>query len=278
MNLGWIESLLYGFICGLAEFLPISAQAHQSIMMKLFGITSNIALVNFFVHCGVLLGLYYATKEHLQVLYREMRLAAIPKRRRRRQPDRKSVMEIKLIKTAFWGLLAGFLFFPVARLLQNKVHIIGLLLIVNGIIIMIPQFLFGGNKDARRMSIMDGLLLGLSNATFVLPGISRIAVSTTFCLARGVDRRNALNWAYCLSIPALVFLIGFDIYDVFSLGAGVVGITDVVKCLIAALSAFLGAFSSITFIRFISVNSGFYAFGYYSWGAALFSFILFLTI
>lgn len=278
MNLDWLESFLYGFISGLAELLPISAQAHQTIMMRLFGVTDNIALVKLLTHCGVLAGLYYATKDHLQVLYREMRLLTIPKRRRRRQPEQKSVMEIKLLKTAFWGLLFGFLFYPVARLLQNKVHIVGLFLILNGIIILAPQFLFGGNKDARRMTVIDGILLGLANAMCVLPGISRIAMSTTLSLARGVDRRNALHWAYCLSIPTLVFFIGFDVYDVFALGIGIAGFLDVIKCFLAAISGFIGAYSSVSLMRFISVNTGFYAFGYYSWGAALFSFILFLTI
>ena len=278
MNINWLESLLYSFISGLAEFLPISAHAHQALFTKLFGITGNLASMNLCIHCGIMLGLYFATREHLWVLYREMRLAAVPKRRRRREPDSKCVMQVRLIKTAFWLLAFGFLFYPVTRLWQSKMHIVGLLLIVNGIIIIFPQFLFSGNKDARRMSVLDGVLLGLTNAAFVLPGISRIAISTTVSHARGVDRTNALNWALCLSIPALAFLIGFDVYDIISLGIGVNGILDILKCFLSGASAFLGAYVSVMIIRFISVHTGYYAFGYYSWGAALFSFILFLTI
>ena len=278
MNINWLESLLYGFISGLAEFLPISAQAHQTILAKLFGLTGNSAFINLWIHCGMLLGLYVATREHLWVLYREMRLAAVPKRRRRREPDAKSIMQIKLIKTAFWLMAVCFIFYPVTRLWQNKIHIVGLLLIVNGLIIIVPQFLFSGNKDARRMSAADGILLGLANGLFILPGISRIAISTTVSHARGVERTSALNWALCLSIPALAFLIGFDIYSIIFAGTGVNAFVDVIKCLLAAASAYLGSYLSITVMRFISVHSGYYAFGYYSWGAALFAFILFLTI
>ena len=278
MNINWLESLLYGFVSGLAEFLPISAHAHQSIMVRLFGITGNAAFINLLVHCGMLLGLYFATREHFWILYREMRLAAVPKRRRRREPDSKSIMQVKLIKTAFWLLAFGFVFYPITRLWQTKIHIVGLLLVVNGLIIIFPQFLFSGNKDARRMSTIDGALLGIANALFIFPGISRIAISTTVSHARGVDRTNALNWALCLSIPALAFLIGFDIYDIISKGIGIVGFLDVIKCLLAAVSSYLGAYMSITFMRYISVHSGYYVFGYYSWGAALFAFILFLTI
>ncbi len=278
MNINWLESLLYGFVSGLAEFLPISAHAHQAIMSRLLGISGNLAFMNLWIHCGMLLGLYFAAREHFFGLYRELRLAAVPKRRRRREPDSKSIMQIKLMKTAFWLLALGFIFYPVTRMLQSKIHIVGLLLIVNGLIIILPQFLFTGNKDARRMSTLDGILLGLANGMFVLPGISRIAISTTVSHARGVDRTNALNWALCLSVPALAFLIGFDIYDIVSVGAGIGGFLDVVKCLLGAASAYLGGYISITFMRFISVHSGYNAFGYYSWGAALFAFILFLTI
>jgi hypothetical protein len=47
---------------------------------------------------------------------------------------------------------------------------------------------------------------------------------------------------------------------------------------LASLTAFVGSYLGITFIRFLAVKVGFSGFAYYSWGAALFAFILYLTI
>ena len=37
MEIGWLESLLYGLLSGFTEFVPVSAQAHGAILRRLFG-------------------------------------------------------------------------------------------------------------------------------------------------------------------------------------------------------------------------------------------------
>ena len=54
MNFSWLESLIYGLISGLAEFLPISAEGHQHIMLYLFGGELRDPVRDFFVHIGLL--------------------------------------------------------------------------------------------------------------------------------------------------------------------------------------------------------------------------------
>ena len=38
MEVGWLESLVYGFVGGLTEILPVSAQAHKALLLKFMGI------------------------------------------------------------------------------------------------------------------------------------------------------------------------------------------------------------------------------------------------
>jgi len=49
-------------------------------------------------------------------------------------------------------------------------------------------------------------------------------------------------------------------------------------CLLAAGSAFGGAWLAMVIMRFLSVKSSFYGFAYYNWGLALFSFLVYLMI
>lgn len=277
MDMNWFESLLYGIVSGFSEFLPIPMQAHQSIMLRLFG-SENVPILQLFIHIAVLAALIVCSKDQMNGLYREMRLAAVPARRRRRQPDMKSVLDIKLIKTAFYPLLIAFFFFPLTSRWNGRLNIIAALLLLNGIILFIPQFFPAGNKDSRSVSRLDGLLFGIFSGLGILPGVSRIAAGATISALSGADRRNAYHWCLLLSIPAICFLIGFDVQSLIVSGTGIGSFGDVLQCLFSAGAAYFGAYGSIILTRFLTVNSDFSGFAYYSGGAALFAFVLFLTI
>lgn len=277
MEMNWLESLIYGIVSGFTEFLPVSMQAHQSAMLKLMG-SQNIPLLQVMIRIAVFAALIVNTKQQLDVLYREMRLSAVPKRRRRRPVDMKSVLDIKLIKTAFYPLLIGFFFYPLTSQWHGRLNIIAAFLVLNGIILFIPQFFPMGNKDSRSVSALDGILFGLSSAVAVLPGVSRIAAGTTICALIGADRRQSFQWSLLLAIPAFCFLFGFDIQAILVSGTGIQTFFDFLQCCFAAAAAYGGACASIKVMQFVAVNSGFSGFAYYSWGAALFIFVLFLTI
>ena len=54
--------------------------------------------------------------------------------------------------------------------------------------------------------------------------------------------------------------------------------SSAVICLLTGALSFGGGMVSIGFMRYLSVKAGFDGFSYYSFGLALFSFILYLTI
>ena len=81
MELNWLQSLFYGLISGLAEFLPISADAHRALFLKLIGAEDGTA-VKMSVHLGCLLALILSCHPALSRMRRERRLAAMPAKRR----------------------------------------------------------------------------------------------------------------------------------------------------------------------------------------------------
>ena len=79
-----------------------------------------------------------------------------------------------------------------------------------------------------------------------------------------------------MSIPAVALRCLFDIITMFSLGLGIASFLGFLGCLLAAIGAFCGAYLAISIMRYLTVRAGFSGFAYYSWGAALFAFILYL--
>ena len=58
MDLNWLQSLLIGLVSGLTDILPVSAQAHKVILLKLFGHSSEPLVLRFMLHLATLAGLY----------------------------------------------------------------------------------------------------------------------------------------------------------------------------------------------------------------------------
>lgn len=277
MNFDWLESVIFGFVSGLTEFLPVSVQAHETLMRKLFG-SSEGALLALVVHGATLLALCLNMRQQVAQLLRERNLSRIPPRRRKRQPDLMKILELRLLKTALIPMLLAFVGYFLLGTVTADLSITALLLVVNGLILYIPGHMPNGNKDARSMSSLDGVLLGLSGAVAILPGISRIGAVSSAAIARGADKENALRWGLLLCIPALLVFFGIDVLSLVSGGMPALSFPVILQCILSAAAAFGGASLGIGIMRFLAVRTGFSGFAYYCWGTALFSFLMYLTI
>jgi undecaprenyl pyrophosphate phosphatase UppP len=147
-------------------------------------------------------------------------------------------------------------------------------LLINGILLYIPQYFSSGNKDSRTLSRVEGLLMGLGGTASVIPGISAMGVTTSIGSLCGVDR------SYCLNLTLMMNLflnVGFAVYDVMGIlssGIGAISVLILLRYLMTAAIAFGGAMMGIRLMRQFAENNGYAVFGFYSFGQALFTFIL----
>ncbi len=270
------ESIIYGLVSGFAEFLPVSSQGHQAIMFSVFGMDHREPFRDFIVHIAVLIALAITCRPLFSHLRREQTIAT--RRRGRKAPERTGLYDLRLLKTAGFPLIVGLLFYFVTGKYEFSLLPLVMFFVVNGIILIIPEYIRHGNKDARFLTGLDGILLGLFGAASVIPGISRVAAMHAYGIARGTDRSHVMNWIFALTVPVLVVYMGFDIFNMFAIGLGITGFIYILSCLLSGIMAFIGGYFGIMLVRFLTVRAGFAGFAYYSWGAALFTFILYLIV
>lgn len=275
--LQWFQSLIYGLLCGFTEFLPVSSQPHGILLQRLFGVSDLSGLLVLAVHIGALLSLLLLYRPQISRLNRERKIAAVPPRRRKRQPDPMTLLDLKLLRTAAIPILLSFAAYPWVGDQGERLWILGLALMFNGIFLYLPQFMARANKNARHLTGVDSLLIGLGGALAVVPGVSRVGMLYSVAAMRGTDRQYGLQTALLLCIPALIIQLVFDAIVMFS---SITGITllSVVCTITACAASVVSSYFSILFIRFLSVNAGFSGFAYYSWGAAMLALILYLAI
>ena len=278
MELNWLQSILLGLVSGLADILPVSAQAHRLVILKLFGQNSEPVLLRLIIHVCMLAALYYSCRGQIIRLTRAQKQVKIPKRRRKRPLDTRSLTDFSLLKTTLIPIILAFIFYRKTSTLESNLILVSVFLFLNGAIMYIPQFLPGANKDSGNVSRVEGLLLGLGGAASTVPGISCIGAASSIGSVCGMDKTYTLNMALLMNIPVL---IGFTVFDVVAFAeTGIAGLTFTAffGFLLAGGAAFLGVLLGLNLLRRIVSAIGFPVFAFYSWGAALFTFILSLTI
>ncbi len=274
MELNWLESILFGLLSGLTELIPVSARAHGILLHKLFGKEESNALFLLLIHIAIFAALYLGCQGQIVRIFRAKRLARIPKRRRKRPLDTKSLMDFSLWKTMLVPVILGYLFYGKISVVESSLIWLAALLFLNGVILYIPQFLPGSNKDSRTMTRVEGFLMGLGGALSVFPGISGIGAAVSVGSVCGVDRSYALNMSLMMGMGISVCLIVYDIFGIVS--GGILGLTllMLLKFLLSAVAAFCGAYLGIKIMRSLVSEIGISFFAYYCWGLALLTFVL----
>ena len=273
MEWNWLGSFLYGIVGGVFAFLPISADTHQVLCSQLLGLPAVPGELSLGIHLGGVIAIIVSLYSYLGRLRREYKIAAIPPRRRKRQPDTASLMEIRLLKVAVIPAVLSCIVSPFLRNLVSVRWAMALLTAVNAFVVLLPQYTRTANKDSRSLSGLDALLIGLSGILGAVPGLSRMGMMTTTASLRGTDRTFALNFTYLLSLPVL---LGLCVGEIWMLLAGNGTGIGLMCGLLAMLASFGAGFTGIRIMRFLAVGVGYSGFAYYGWGLSMFIFILYL--
>ena len=271
-----VENILYGLISGLTEFIPVSGRGHQMLLQYLFGVNAGSSLQDFLVHIGILLSVFVASRDYISRLRWEQQTASTVRRSKSRRMDGRNHYDLRLLKSAVVPMLVCTVLFKLFLKTEWTLLSLVWLFVLNGVILLVTEHIRQGNRDARTMTGFDGMLIGVSAATSVMPGLSGTGMMLSYSTARGADVQKAVNWAILLVVPVMIFAIGADVLSVFVNGFGVVSVGMIIGCILAGGAAFCGGFVGISILRLLAMNFSVFQFSYYSFGVALLSFMLYL--
>ena len=278
MELNWLQSILFGLVSGAADIIPVSGQAHRLLLLKFFGVNQLPNLLALLLHLSVAAALYLSSQGQFVRMNRARALARIPKKKRKRPLDTRSMMDWSLIKTMLVPTVIGLLLNSRVRGWSVNMFLIAGMLFANGLILYIPQFLPTSNRDSRTLTRLEGVLMGLGAGASVLPGISTVGIMVSIASVCGIERLYGLNMTF---IVKLFFLIGLMVYDVLAIitdGLGGLTVMLLIQYIFTAALSFGAAMLGIRTLRKLAPEHGFHTFGVYCWGLALFTFILNLVV
>ena len=274
LELSWVKSCIFGMLSGLLDVFPVSAEAHRVLLLKFFGMRAASDVMNLLIHAGVFAALYYSSQTHLVRMRRARELARVPKNKRRRPLDIRSMMDWSMLKTMMIPAVLGVYLRKYTTGLSSNLMLIALFLFMNGVILYLPQFFPTSNRDSRTLSRIEGVLMGLGGMASAVPGISALGATTSIASVCGVERTYGLNMALMMNMAITAGLIVYDLLGIVNHGFGVLSFLILVRYIVSAAAAFGGTMLGINIMRTLATEQGYSAFGVYCWGLALFTFIL----
>ena len=196
------DALILGIVQGLTEFLPVSSSGHLELGKALLGddsLPQESLLFTVVLHAATALStIVVFRKDVLQIVGGLFRLR-----------ESESVFSLKILISMVPAAMVGyFLDEEMELLFGGNVVFVGFMLLVTGLLL----FLAGRAKNTdKSVSTLDAVLIGLSQAIAILPGISRSGATISTSVLLGVDRGRAARFSFLMVVPLILGKIAKDV-------------------------------------------------------------------
>ncbi|WP_185877069.1 undecaprenyl-diphosphate phosphatase [Blattabacterium cuenoti] len=244
--MNYIQSIMLGIIEGMTEFFPVSSTGHMIIAASVMGILEdkimNLFLVS--VQFGAVLSIIFLYKKKIFFqkwnFYRKIFISSFP-----------------------IGILGFFCSKKINFLLGNPIFVY-LSLFIGGLIILESENFYKKNNSDKKSKITyyEAFIIGLFQCIALIPGVSRSATTIISCMLQNINRKEAIEFSFFLSIPIIIVATCKKLFDYyFQLDSFT--FKEIELLLLGNIASF---FTSIIIIkRFMGYlkNNSFKLFGYY---------------
>lgn len=263
-----VESILLGTLQGIAEFLPISSSGHLKVVQYLMGLEEVPLLFDVFLHLATLVAvcLYFWRKiwDLLCVFGRMVSRRPAPKvdgltESQCEERERNSRMYILAIVLA--TVVTGAIGVVNSKLIPDlPIQFVCVGFIVTGCLLVLSWLIERNRLKNDRSTGMDAnlavpsriksptvvqaLFIGLAQGIGTLPGISRSGSTIAGSQLCGVNRAQAGEFSFIVSIPAILGAFILEVKDLGEVSSSIGALPVFVGCLAACFIGYL----SLTFL------------------------------
>lgn len=269
-----INAVILGLVQGIAEFLPISSSGHLSILQNLFGLTVADESHMFFdvlLHLGTLFSICLVYRQDLVDMFNDVITFFTISDPKLREKSRTGTRQALMLIISTLPLVLIVPFYDTIERLYSYTFFIGVILVLTGCLLYVSDQFLPGKKDAKNMTVLNAIIVGLCQCVATIPGLSRSATTITACLCCGMDREYAVKYSFLLSLPAV---LGANILSFIKLFGAGINWVYVPAYLIGTAVALVTGVLAIGILQLIAKKGAFGQFRYYCWGAGVITIIL----
>lgn len=190
-----IDAIILGIIQGLTEFLPVSSSGHLEISRELLN-TNRLASENLLMTSV----LHFATALSTILVFRKDIFNLI---RGLFDSDNKTskLYIINIIIAIVPAGVIGFYFEQeIKSLFTGNMKLVGSMLIITGLLLLLTKIIKHKNF---KISKTHALIIGVSQALAIIPGISRSGATICTSLFLGNKKNEAAKFSFLIVIPVI---------------------------------------------------------------------------
>ncbi len=246
-----INAIILGIIQGLTEFLPVSSSGHLELGKAILGDTSvgEESLI-------VTVVLHFATALSTVVIFKKDIIEIL-----------KGILQFKWNEETQFVFKIGLSMIPAVgiglffeeeleQFFGGSIMFVGFMLLITGALLLLAD---KAKNTSKSVSILNALLIGVSQAIAMLPGISRSGATISTSVLLGVDKTKAARFSFLMVVPLIFGKIAKDI-----LGGGLTFDSQQIAPLTAGfIAAFMSGLFACTWMISLVKKSKLSYFAYY---------------
>lgn len=246
-----IEAIILGVIQGLTEFLPVSSSGHLELGKAILGDNSLPEESLLFT-----VVLHFATALSTIVVFRKEIVEIISglfQFKWNEQTEFSLKIILSMIPAAFVGV---FFNDQIEALFSQQIMLVGAMLIITGLLLFMAD---RAKKTDKKVTYFSAILIGISQAIAILPGISRSGATISTSVLLGIDRERAARFSFLMVVPLILGKMAKDLLD----GGIAESQMEILPLILGAAAAFLAGLVACKWMITLVKKSQLKYFSYY---------------
>lgn len=230
------DIVILALIQGVTEFLPISSSGHLALWPLLTGRPDQGAVMDAAVHVGTLVAVSWFFRAEIGRLF--VGTGHILTGRMRSDAARMVwLLALATVPAMAFGLVLKAMD---AQAALRTVKLIGWTTLLGGVLLWVADRAATRRGAAESWGWQDAVIMGLAQATALVPGVSRSGITMTMARFLGFDRVQAARLALLMAVPVILAAGSVEVLGVVRAGDFRLG-TDMVLGAILSCAAALAA-------------------------------------
>jgi undecaprenyl-diphosphatase len=245
------EAIILGIIQGLTEFLPVSSSGHLELGKFILGdesLPEESLLFTVILH--------FATALSTLVIFRK-EVLEIFKGLFQFRWNEQTQFSLKIIISMVPAAIIGVVFNDqIETLFSRQLLLVGAMLCVTGLLLYLAD---RAKKTEKKVGYVHAIIIGVSQAIAILPGISRSGATISTSVLLGIDREKAARFSFLMVVPLIFGKMAKDLMD----GGIMESNTEALPLILGAAAAFVSGLIACKWMISLVKHSQLRYFSYY---------------
>ena len=190
-----LHAIILGIIQGLTEFLPVSSSGHLEIAKALLGegkVAEESLLMTVVLHFATALStIIIFRKDILEIFTGLVQF----------KNNESFKFSLKIVVSMIPAALVGVLFNDeIEALFGGVLALVGSMLLITGLLLFLAD---KAKSSAKNVGVKESILIGITQAIAILPGISRSGATISTAVLLGIDKEKSARFSFLMVVPLI---------------------------------------------------------------------------